>query len=508
MSEEISMRKLYLVVFLTGAIVMVLELIGSRILAPTLGTSTFVWASIIGVILGAMSLGYFYGGKIADSRPNLKTFSSIIFLSGVFVFFIIIVKDQILNISPFLGVRLGSVFASVFLFAIPSFLLGMVSPYAVRLSMENVESSGRTVGNLYAVSTFGSIIGTFSAGFYLIPAFGSINILYVIAISLFVISLFSNGWRKKQVTEVVLASFVLGAFSWTAEATNGKKFLFETDSAYNHIRVSDTEKDGRAIRVMSVEDFFDSGMYIDSDELVFEYTKYYALDEVFGGKIDRAVMFGGAAYSVPKDFLRRNSEGVIDVVEIDPKTTEIARKYFNLEDDERMNIIHQDARIFLNEFEEKGKGEYDAIYNDAFSSACAMPAHLTTVEALRKAYNLLDENGVYISNIISSISGNKSTFFRAEYKTISEVFDGVYVFSTQPSSYGSEGVQNLIIVATKNSEDINKIIVDFKEKNDDEKIDALLENYWQEDIKTDDVEVLTDDFAPVDYYASAVCSTR
>jgi spermidine synthase len=197
---------------------------------------------------------------------------------------------------------------------------------------------------------------------------------------------------------------------------------------------------------------------------------------------------------------------VIDVVEIDPETTEVAKKYFKLEDDPRMNIIHNDARIFLNEETKAGKNKYDTIYNDAFSSACAVPAHLTTEEAVEEVYELLDEDGVYIVNTISALEGEKSTFFRAEYKTISEVFDGIYVFRTKESGYGADDVQNIMIVATKNKEGIEQIGKRFRENGGDEKTGKLLENYWGKEIKTDDVQILTDDFSPVSYYAAAACS--
>lgn len=482
---------------------MILELIGSRILAPALGTSTFVWASIIGVILGAMSLGYYYGGKVADINPNWKTFGRIIFISGIFVFLIIIFKQQVLDVSTFFGIKFGSVFASALLFSIPSFLLGMVSPYAVRLAIENIENSGRTVGNLYAVSTFGSIVGTFSAGFYFIPHFGSVNILYGLALSLFLISLFCYSGGKTYKVEIAAAAILLMGFSMTAQAIEGKRYLFEEDSAYNHIRVFDTEMEGRPIRVMSVENLFDSGMFLDGDDLAFEYSKYYALDEAFGGEIDEAVIFGGAAYSVPKDFLKRNSTGNIDVVEIDPKTTEVAKKYFDLKEDQRMSIYHEDARIFLNNAAEAKKGAYDVVYNDAFSSACSVPAHLTTREALREVYDLLDNDGVYIVNLISSLSGERSTFFRAEYKTFSEIFDGVYVFPVKGSEF-SEDVQNIMIVATKDEKNIEQIKAQLQEGISDDKI-GLLNHYWNGEIKTDDVQILTDDFAPVSYYTEALC---
>jgi predicted membrane-bound spermidine synthase len=224
MSKQKMRDKLYVVVFLTGAIVMILELIGSRILAPNLGTSTFVWASLIGVILGAMSAGYYYGGKIADNNPSWEILARIIFISGVLVFFIIIFRQSVLDLSSFFGIKAGSVLASVALFAAPSFMLGMVSPYAVRLDIEGVENSGRTVGNLYAVSTFGSIVGTFAAGFVFIPHFGSVNILYGLAISLFAIGIFCYAGSKayRAGTAMLLLSSL--GFAMAVEAMNGGRF--------------------------------------------------------------------------------------------------------------------------------------------------------------------------------------------------------------------------------------------------------------------------------------------
>jgi spermidine synthase len=505
MSEEISLKKLYFVVFLTGAVVMALELAGSRILAPYLGTSISVWASLIGIILGAMSAGYYFGGKLADKNPNLKTFSSLIFLAGISVFIILIFKFYVLNLSLHLGVKSGSIFVSIALFALPALLLGMVSPYAVRLSMKKVENSGSTVGNLYAVSTLGSIFGTFFSGFYLIPNLGSNNILYALAISLFLISLFCYDFKKEKIG-IFSIMVLLFLFSLQAEAMGQRDLLIDEDSAYTHIQVYDAlNKENRMVRIMALENFLDSGMYLDSDELVFEYSKYYHLDEVFGNEIKKAAIFGGAAYSVPKDFLQRNSTGSIDVVEIDPRTTEIAKQYFRLQDSERMNIFHEDARIFLNRISgESQTGDYDVIYNDSFSSACAVPFQLTSQEAIEKIYNILDEDGVYIINLHSSLSGESSIFFRSEYKTLKNIFDSVYVFATK-SDIADDQPQNIMILASKEERNIGEL----KEKYaNNQEIRTLLDNYWDKKIYTDDVKILTDDFAPVSNFVSKFCEKR
>ncbi len=502
--QEISTRKLYLIVFSTGAVIMILELIGSRILAPALGTSIFIWTSLIGIILGAMSLGYFLGGKLADKNPSVKIFSLIIFTSGLLVFFIIIMKTSVLELSVFLGIKNGAVFSAVVLFALPAVLLGAVSPYAARMAMKKVESSGRTVGNLYAVSTFGSIVGTFLAGFYLIPNFGSTNILYALSFLLFFISVLS--YHSKIRTMKMLAGFlILFGFSLIVSATEKEDFIVNEDSAYSRIRIYDRkDENGKITRIMGVENFSDSGMFLDSEELVFDYTKYYRLGEVFKKDIKRAALFGGAAYSVPKDFLRRNKEGTIDVVEIDPKTTELSEKYFRLNiNDERLNIYHEDARIFLNRTERENKNKYDVVYNDAFSSAHSVPFHLTTKEAVEKIYNILNDDGVYIMNAISSISGEKSKFFRSEYKTIKEKFENVFIFPIIAIEKNTaEKPQNIMIVAAKRAVNIDDIL----ENNKEGEMGELLEHYYKYEIKTDDIKILTDDFAPTDYYASKLCT--
>ena len=170
---------LELIVFICGAVVMIFEIVGSRILGPYIGTSIFVWTSLIGIILASLSLGYWFGGKMADKNPSYKQLAWIIIIAAFFIGLTITGKDSLLNLlsRQFTGIRIQAVVSTIFLFAPASVFLGMVTPYAVRLKIKDVQSSGRTVGNLYAISTIGSIIGTFLAGFVLIPFLGTNNIL-------------------------------------------------------------------------------------------------------------------------------------------------------------------------------------------------------------------------------------------------------------------------------------------------------------------------------------------
>src|SRR5687767_9475679 len=166
-------------VFVCGAVVMIYEIIGSRIVAPFIGTSTYVWTSLIGVILAALSLGYWIGGRVADRRADAKVLAGVIFLAGGLVSVTVLVGEVVLTgvAAMPVGLEIRSLLASLLLFAPAGVALGFVTPYAVKLKMSSLEESGRTVGRLYALSTIGSIAGTFLAGFFLVPFVGSVRTL-------------------------------------------------------------------------------------------------------------------------------------------------------------------------------------------------------------------------------------------------------------------------------------------------------------------------------------------
>ena len=199
-------------------------------------------------------------------------------------------------------------------------------------------------------------------------------------------------------------------------------------------------------------------------------------------------MLGGAAYSYPKDFLSQYSTARMDVVEIDPGVTQLARQYFGLRDDPRLRIYDEDGRIFLNNTEEK----YDVIFGDAFSSFYALPFHLTTREAVQKKYDILNDGGVVVVNIISTLEGKGSKFLQAEYKTYQSIFPQVYLFPVQ-STVDTGQAQNIILVALKSDKPAPLY------NTEDEEMAGYLTHFIQPKI-SEDIPVLTDDFAPVDNY--------
>ncbi|MCX6713314.1 MAG: fused MFS/spermidine synthase [Candidatus Vogelbacteria bacterium] len=440
--------RLEITVFLCGAALMALELLGSRLVAPYLGSTIYTWASLIGVILGAMSVGYWWGGKVADRGTNEAFLAQIIFLSGIWSALIVIVNFilyYLLAGAP-LGIRLSSILASIFLFAIPAVLLGMVSPYAARLKLDSLTNSGRTVGNLYAISTLGSIAGTFAAGFFLVLYFRLNTILLSIAVLLALTAFLLSRRIPRGLIWIGIFLFAASILvSINFERLEKKMGIMAQGTLYDEVRIlTMLNPAGRPVRFFQADPFsVQSGRYLDSEELLFEYTKYYHLLELWTPETRHSLMIGGAGYSFPQAYLRSYPKATIDVVEIDPGVTALAKRWFGLTADPRLKIIHEDGRRFLNSTTDS----YDTIMIDAFRSVFA-PIQLTTREAVAAMRSRLTDNGLVITNIIASWRGPKSRFFQAELATYREIFPSVYAIPTSPNA-PDDSVQNITLLAFK-----------------------------------------------------------
>ncbi|OGH05902.1 MAG: hypothetical protein A2171_00345 [Candidatus Levybacteria bacterium RBG_13_35_9] len=480
----------HLTVFTTGAVIMVLEIVGSRVVAPYVGTSLPVWTSIIGIILASLSIGYFLGGRLADQKPNIKPLVGIIMASGISIAIIPMLQFALLPVLSVISkdIRINALVATTLLFTAPSILLGMVSPYVIRLKLNQLKKTGSTTGELYALSTIGSILGTFLAGFVLLAYFSSDQILFLLSGSLLLLTFIIITKERIHAKFILLLVFIfilsniLISLNFSLKNYNIKEF----DSQYNKILIYDSvdEKTKKNIRVMRINTEIHSAMFLDSDGLVFDYTKFYRLAKHFNPKIKSALMLGGGAYSYPKDFLKQFPKASINVVEIDPKVTELARQYFSLKDNPRLSIYHEDGRTYIN----NAKGEYDVIFNDAFNSFFSIPFQLSTKEAILKMHSILSKDGIIMSNIISALQGEKSLFLNAELATYRSTFPYVYVFATKPNSPSE--VQNVVLVAMR---DKPKSF-----ESSDKELSLYLKN--KVDLNFPKIRILTDDFAPVDQY--------
>ena len=499
---------LELVSFICGGAVMVLEMAGARVIAPYLGTSIVVWTAIIGVILASLSLGYWLGGQAGDKNPSARKLGGIILLGAGFVLLAALVHDPLLRIVAGSGMplQISAVLAALLLFAMPAVFLGMVSPYIIQVKLVLVGNSGKTgaiMGRFFALSTIGSIIGTFLGGYWLISWLGTRTILYGVAATLAIAACLALPRPRKAGAVIVAVACaglgVYAGFTSSHDLSRGIHF----DTRYNHIRIQNGsfERDGRPMRFLVTDPgSVQSGMYIDSPmELALDYTKHYAIGWHLLPEANSFLMLGGGGYSVPKYLLTSRPNAVIDVVEIDPGITKAARDYFALPENSRLRVHHEDARNFLNRNADlKTPPRYDIIMGDTFSSSYNIPFHLGTVECAERIKVLLADNGVFVCNIISAITGEESQVFQGFYHAFAKVFPQTHVI---PVNYANRPdiTQNIMLVALKAPRAIPLAW--------DDDMRAILAKEYKQPIPND-IPALTDNYAPVERYAMPLLRKR
>ena len=494
--------KLGLIVFISGAIVMALEIIASRIVTPVFGSTVYTWGSLIGIILSGLSIGYFIGGRIADKNPTFQKICSVIFSAGLYIIFIPFIAPSVIGMfaTALPNSQFAPLLAILTILIWPSILLGFVSPYSIKLATTTLKKVGNISGNLYSLATIGSICGTFLAVFVLIPIFEVRYIIFGLGLSLMAGSLVG----LRTVPKIILVIVIIVLFSpWTSVVgsiiPHIGETVFEKETPYSHLDVIDSGN----IRTLYLNGMRHSAMNLnDPSDLVLQYTKYFHLAKIFNPSFEKVLFIGGGGFSGPKNFIASYADIQIDVVEIDPDVIDTAKKYFSLTDDSRLRIFNEDARTFLMRSEEK----YDVIILDAYATNY-VPFHLLTNEYFQILDTRLSSSGVVVSNLMGSLVGDTSDLFRSVYKTMNKTFPNLYVFTTKHVIGDS---QNLITVAVKSDT-----------KYDDEKLAGLAKEYFLEQylddfhdndhfyiekIRVDDVPFLTDEYSPVEKLLNPVTS--
>ena len=482
--------KLEITVFLSGALTMILELIAARILSPYVGSSNLIWTTIIGIMLVSMSIGYWFGGKMADKNKenDIKILSNYLLISAIATSIIPILEVVFIDVLSQMSSNLilVAIICATVTFGIPSFLLATVSPIAVKIKNNSMNHIGATSGKISSLSTIGSIFGTFFAGFILIPNLGVRNIILGCSILLWILSIYLFNKKDKKYYILMIVELViiiglnlLGGYLFQVK---NPEITRDIDSEYSRIWVTNVNAGENTYKTLQVDTGLESYINQTTGEMGATYLYYYDLFEYYNKEAKDALMIGGAAYTYPMHYLKKYENKTIDVVEIDKTMTEIAEEEFGLDkNNPNLGLITQDGRSYLNYNEKK----YDTVFIDAFKGLNA-PFELTTYEAMQKVYNSLNENGTVITNIISSIEGDESDFIKYEYSTYKAVFDEVKVFKVNPNRLDDEE-QNLILVGIKGNGNINADI--------EEKYSELLSN----EIKdfNSDKSIVTDDYAPI-----------
>ncbi len=495
---------IFFIVFVTSAVTLAFELAGARMLAPYLGTSIEVWAGVIGTVLGGLSLGYWLGGRMADRSPRRDYLAAIIFLSGVCVTIAWALRDIVPALFahlPFGNLTFTSFATGVILFVPASILFGAISPYAVKLSINSLDASGTTVGKLSAVGAIGSIFGTIATSSWIMPHAGTSALLCGIALILMILSIVLV-WDRMLGKRIIVGSVLLFmAYGVNTSVSKSMGLLEDVDTSYGRLWVkeSDDVKSGFGVRSISIDPYgTQCASFINPDgtvrdELVFRYTKAFDVALAARPDADKLLMIGGCNYSYPRHVLSLLPYAHIDVVEIDPGMTTIARKYFGLVDDDRVTIFHEDARTYLN----KSEDTYDILFTDAFNSGAAIPYHLSTQETVERAAELLGERGVLVANIIGAIQGPEAAFVQAEITTIKSVFPAVRVFSV--GSFLPSATSNIILIASQSEDVIRSPHIDaFTVTRDDIHLREIALDTLPEGI------LLTDDYAPVESLTQSI----
>jgi spermidine synthase len=493
------------IVFVSGAVLMSLEIVGSRVLAPYFGTSIFVWGSLISVVLAALSAGYYWGGRLSENNPSFARLLLLLIVPGALIFilpFFYAAVNLWIAENDF-GPRLNPLIAGAIFFLLPGVFLGAISPYAIRLGATALSTVGSTAGTLYALSTCGSIFGTLFTAFYLIPVLGVGNIIHALGITLIVLAavmwpLTRQRKARRAASAKAAAVLILAEIALVVPppAWSFYKTLLEKDSFYHHIRV---QQDDEA-RYLYFDQTLQSAMNLnDPAALRLVYSRYVSLGFTFRPDAKKALVVGLGGGSVPKKWQKEFPSLDIDVAEIDPEVVAIAKKYFSLEEGKNLKTYAQDGRLFLT----RSAQRYDVILLDAYFKD-SIPFHLTTKEFFALASQKLASNGVVVMNIIGAVTGPSGKITRSVAKTLRGSFPQIYIFAARrPENATLDTIQNVIIVATKSAErvDIREIVKRAGSLNAGlfpKSLNDISIAFVDGKVADDDVPVLTDDYAPTD----------
>jgi len=484
----------------TGAVVMALEILGSRLLAPVFGNSLFVWGALIGVILAAMSSGYAFGGWVSDRHPGTQVLAGLLLFSGGWTFLIAWLGQLVL--FKVAGViedpRWGPCAAAALLLGPPAFGLSGVLPALLRLAVSDLEYFGRHTGRMIALSTVGSLAGTWGTAFFFLSWIGSqalVAWLGAIQVGLGLWWLISGTTvRPLMIGLLVLCIGGLGA---------GARFpiqmlkapVYQEDSPYQQVRIRDDD----LFRYLVLDRTFHAVMWkADPIALFLPYSQLMVASLALVPEPKRGLILGHGGGSLAKWLAHRWPELDLDVVEFDPAVVRMAEEYFSYRPPPRHHVHVRDARVFLNSTGQT----YDLIWVDAFARHM-IPFHLTTVEFFAELRAHLAPNGVLAVNLASSGEGGDLLRANAIAQTMRRSFPHVESFAVKgPWNSSQARSENLIFFAGAPLEEnrpstiaanVNRLVE--QQRLPFETI-ALLETHrtqpWEAGL------VLTDDYAPYD----------
>jgi spermidine synthase len=435
---------IYGIAFVTGAIVMSFEMLGSRYLNPYFGSGIYTWASLISTVLTALTLGYFLGGWLADRTASLSVLAMTVLVASLYMLVLPSFAQPLLELllADIDDVRTGSLVASLAILLFPVTFFGMYSPFAIRLMLRSAQSSGMVSGTVYGVSTFGSIVGTLGTTFFLIPTIGTRAItLWLGAIGvgcgLILLALGRLDRKAGAAAAALLVAIAVVAAPAYAQDTliddsvraeilkrkDGR--LAHVESEYNDIYV--TKRRGQLVMTFQLKgwDYTESVTNLeDPDDLPLAYSQVMtAASLLYPAEVKRILMIGLGGGSISTYFGRAMPDVQIDTVELDQRVIDVAKQYFALRETPRVRYIAADGRVFLN----RSRDRYDLILLDAYRGGY-VPFHLLTREFYTLVKSRLTPGGAVAFNVHD---GTK--LYHSTVKTLGEVFPTIDLY---PSGMG------------------------------------------------------------------------
>ncbi|NJD25688.1 MAG: hypothetical protein FIB06_09830 [Betaproteobacteria bacterium] len=435
---------LMLTITMTGALVMVIEIAGARVIAPYFGVGLFVWTALISVTLLALAAGYWIGGVVADRRPEARILYLIIGAAGLYVLFLPWLRDPVVQLCIPLGLRAGTFVSATLLFAPPLALLGAVSPFAIRLGARVIENLGRKVGLFYAISTAGSFCGAMLTGFYLLANVGVGRTLT--ASGLFLVALSAGyllfiGRRPALATPLLIApvlALLTPVAPVEARLADGTvaRIVDQKDSFYGSVKVIDYRFGPRGIRELTIDGLVQGGVDLQTGAPIYEYAALLDfLPRHLRPQTDSALVIGLGSGALPRTYAAQGM--AVETVDIDPVVVDLCRRHFGLPPG---HVVHlEDARTFLN----RGGKSWDLIVLDVFSGDTT-PGHLLSVEAMGAMKARLAPGGLLAFNLIGSLDAPDSTL-PSILATLRAVFAQAVLY---PLYKGGESGGNVVVVAS------------------------------------------------------------
>jgi spermidine synthase len=386
-------------VFVVGAASLGTEIAAARLLAPYFGASTIIWANTIATVLVALSAGYAIGGRLADRRADLAGLCVIVLIASILLAAVPFVADPFLRLSVnalgslSVGGFLGSLAAVLVLVAVPVMLLGTVAPYANRLTVERIADTGRTTGNLYAISTAGSLVGTFLAALLLIPLIGTHRTFIAFALTLAVAATLGLRSVRVLIVPVAVAASLAIPPAAIGAAVRGGRVIFSAETQYQYARVVQFRDGVRWLQLnegVAIHSLYRPGSYLTGG-----YWDDFLLAPFAGGgpAPRRIAILGDAAGTVARAYGHYFPDTRVDAVELDGELTTIGRRYFHLSGP-RLHTYTADARPWL----AATRARYDSIFLDAYRQPY-IPFYLVTREFFASVRAHLRPGGTVIVNV-------------------------------------------------------------------------------------------------------------